>query len=134
MEYNDEQVFCLNEKSAFIQYNKIRVVQIESNRCRVEALITNVSKNIFGVVHGGLIYTMVDTAAGALARYGNPNRNVTITASINYLLPAQNTEKLYADAHEVRRGNHIGVYCVEVVDDSGNTIAVATVTMSMGQK
>jgi acyl-CoA thioesterase len=62
------------------------------------------------IVHGGVIFTLADTAMSmALMSTLPPNTPVsTIEAKINYLLPVR-TGELIAEAHVVRRGRTIAV-------------------------
>lgn len=124
-----ESIMVLNEKSAFLKHNAIRVVSVSEEESVLEAEITDTSKNIWGMVHGGLIFTLADTAAGALARMHQASKNVTLNTFISYISEAKNTGKLYAICKEDHAGRSVGVYNVQVVDDHQKVVAIATVTM-----
>ncbi len=75
------------------------------------------------VCHGGLIFTLADTAfAFACNSYGP----VTFAAgaSIEFLAPGRGGATLTARASEAYRRGKNGYYDVEVVDDAGVTIAL----------
>ena len=124
-------VLRLNEESGFILHNGITVAEVDEQHCRLEVSVRPEGCNIFGFVHGGLIYTMADTAAGALARYRHRGTNVTINASINYLSGPKEAKTLHACSRELRSGRSIGVYEVEVFDERQRLLATATVTMRL---
>ncbi|KAF5036016.1 Thioesterase superfamily protein [anaerobic digester metagenome] len=130
-ENSKQNVLRKEEASGFIRRNGIKVVSIEEDRCILEAEITPESENIWGIVHGGLIYTMADTAAGALVRshMGHGEKNVTVNASINYYRAAKDVKKLIAVSRERKGGHSIGFYEVDITDENGVLIASAQITM-----
>ena len=74
-----------HESNGFIRHNGIRIVSVDEERSVLEAEITDNSRNVWGSVHGGFLYTMADTAAGAFARIKYGRRNVTLNGSMNWL-------------------------------------------------
>ena len=85
--------------------------------------------NPHGVVHGGIVYTLVDYAmGGALTSRLEPGeRCTTLEVNINYLAPV--TEGgIRAEARVVERTRRIGVLEARVHDDADRLIALATGT------
>ena len=78
-----------HESNGFIRHNGIRIVSVDEERSVLEAEITDNSRNVWGSIHGGFLYTMADTAAGAFARIRYGRRNVTLNGSMNYLRPTK---------------------------------------------
>ena len=74
-----------SEHSGFIRHNGIRVVSVDEEKSVLTADVTPENSNIWGGVHGGFLYAMADTAAGAFARINYSQHNVTLNGSINYL-------------------------------------------------
>ena len=95
----------------------------------LEAAVTDASRNVWGGVHGGFLYAMADTAAGAFARIKYAQRNVTLSATISYLRPTTHSKSLTAVGREVKVGGHIDFFEVDITDDSGALIARAEVNM-----
>lgn len=58
-----------HESNGFIRHNGIRIVSVDEERSVLKAEITENSRNVWGSVHGGFLYTMADTAAGAFAAH-----------------------------------------------------------------
>ena len=85
-----------HESNGFIRHNGIRIVSVDEERSVLEAEITDNSRNVWGSVHGGFLYTMADTAAGAFARIKYGRRNVTLNGSMNYLRPTTRSRTLTA--------------------------------------
>ena len=126
-----EKGMYLNEESGFIKHNGVRIISITDEESVLEADITENSTNVWGIVHGGLIFTMADTAAGAYARAHHNGMNVTVDTFISFLNPAKDVKKLCAVCRPRHVGRSVGTYCVRVTDDKGQDIAEATVTMRL---
>lgn len=87
------------------------------------------SRNVWGSVHGGFLYTMADTAAGAFARIRYGRRNVTLNGSMNYLRPTTHSKTLTAVGREIKVGGHVGFFEVNITDDTGALVACAQMNM-----
>jgi acyl-CoA thioesterase len=79
--------------------------------------------NGLDVCHGGLIFTLADTA---FAFACNAYDQLTVAASghIDFLRPAKRGDTLIATAVEEHRGRRSGIYSVEVVNDAGKRVAL----------
>ena len=78
--------------------------------------------NGHGIVHGGYVFTLADTAfAYALNSHGRPG--MTVHADIAFLRPARVGACLTANATERVFDGRAGIYDVEVRDDGGTLLA-----------
>ena len=79
--------------------------------------------NGFDICHGGLIFTLADTA---FAFACNAYDDVTVAASgtIEFLRPVYLDDELRAVALEEHRGQRSGLYAVEVVNQDGDFVAL----------
>lgn len=95
--------------------------------CSFELTAESRHFNPHGVVHGGVVYSLVDYAmGGALASRLTPGeRCATLEIKINYLAAA-GTGPLCAEAKVAGRSNRIGVLEARVTDGQGRLIALAT--------
>lgn len=57
------QEMLQNESNGFIRHNGIRIVSVDEEKSVLKAEVTDLSRNVWGGVHGGFLYTMADTAA-----------------------------------------------------------------------
>lgn len=55
------------KKNQFMSYNHIELEHVEPDYAVFRLDIRPESRNIFGMVHGGALYTMADNAAGSAA-------------------------------------------------------------------
>ncbi len=83
---------------------------------------TRAMTNGHGIVHGGFIFLLADTAFAYACNSYN-QRCVAQQCSIAYLMPGREGSRLIARAREVRRVERSGVYDVSVSDESGAAIA-----------
>lgn len=79
--------------------------------------------NGHGVCHGGLLFTLADTA---FAFACNSYNKVTLAgaASVDFLRPAKLGDTIVASASEVHRGGRVGLYDVSVKNQDGLEVAV----------
>jgi acyl-CoA thioesterase len=78
--------------------------------------------NGHGIVHGGYLFTLADTAfAYALNSHGRPG--VSVHADVAFILPARAGAELVAHARERVFDGRAGIYDIDVRDGSGALLA-----------
>ena len=77
-----------------------------------------------GIVHGGVICSLVDQAIGAAAHFalGRGRRAVTVELKVNFLA-SSTSGSLIAKGRLIREGQHLLVGEAEVLDQDGRLIA-----------
>ena len=120
LEYYKDTV---NKDTGFVHNNNMEVVEVGEDYAVMEALITEESKNLYGIAHGGFIYGLADSASG-LACFATGRSAVTVDGNINYFHPAK-SGKLKAVAKGVKVGKSISTYEVRIYDESEELIAIA---------
>ena len=78
--------------------------------------------NGFGTCHGGVLYTLADTALSCACNSRN-ERSVAHHCSMIYLRPGKPGERLTARAVERSRAGRVELYDVTVIDAAGAVIA-----------
>lgn len=89
--------------------------------------VKDIHLNMQGTVHGGILYTLCDQAAGAYVTY-RKRKGVGMDGSIHYYRPAQKGDILTATAYERKSGKTIGVYFVELKNQDNKLLADALFT------
>jgi acyl-CoA thioesterase len=79
--------------------------------------------NGFGICHGGLVFTLADTAF-AFACNAYDVITVAGSGSIDFLLPSVRGDQLRALATEEHRGRKSGIYRVEVWNQDDKVVAL----------
>ncbi len=116
-----------NRKNAFCRRLGICIQEIAPGRAVVTKTVTEEDVNPLGIPHGGLYFTMADTACGtAMATHGYAA--VTVDASYHFLKSAAVGDTLRAESAEVRAGRSIGVYDVRITKQDGTLLGTGTFT------
>jgi acyl-CoA thioesterase len=90
-------------------------------RCRMTVRQDMV--NGHGLAHGGLTFTLADTAFAYACNAGN-RATVAQGAQISFIAPARLGEELFGTARERSRAGRIGIYDVEVANADGTVVAL----------
>lgn len=103
------------------------IVYRDEEKSEVKMKIRDYFYNGINAIHGGVLFTLADTATGVCANFGN-NGATTLNSSFDFLKPVLEGEFLYAYAKKIKRGKTISVYSVEIFDDNENLKAHGTFT------
>jgi uncharacterized protein (TIGR00369 family) len=95
--------------------------------------VEELHKQVYGVVHGGVLAALADTAGGLATYMDCPRgtRVATVEMKINFL-EAVEAGTVFAEAEVVRRGRHIAVVDCDVRDDRSRLVAKALMTFFVG--
>jgi acyl-CoA thioesterase len=94
----------------------------------IELKVRPMHLNRMKIVHGGLLFTLCDSAAGNCVVLNGMNC-VTQEGSIHYYSPAREGDTLLARAEIRKQGQTSAVANVEVTDQNGKLIADSTFTL-----
>lgn len=100
----------------------------EQGRITVSMAITKDLLNPHGIAHGGAVFALCDSAAGAHAALKD-RLPVTLEGSIHFYRPALPDTLLTATAIERKNGKTVSVIMVEVRDDRGRHVADTAFSM-----
>ena len=118
---------------AFSQWMNVKILQISNGSCELELNVLPSMLNGFGILHGGISYSLSDSAlAFAANSYGN--KCVSIETSISHLKPVNKEDTLYAHANELHRGRSIGVYEVTVLNQRNEKVALFKGTVHISKE
>jgi acyl-CoA thioesterase len=79
--------------------------------------------NGFGIVHGGIAFSLADSAF-AFACNNRNNLSVALDTAINFTKSTQPGETLTAEAIEQHNGRSTGLYLVTVTNEKGEQVAL----------
>jgi acyl-CoA thioesterase len=117
----------LARRDAFPALVGIECVDIGQGRAVTRVRIDERHLNFNRTVHGGVTFTLADTAFGlACNSYGRIEAG--IDAHIVYSVPVRIGEELTATAVEVARSQRLSTYRVDVTRADGTRVAVFTGT------
>jgi len=105
----------------------------EPGRVILQMRVAPRHKQVHGVVHGGVLASLADTAGG-LATYmvvAPGTRVATVEMKINYLEPIDQGT-VSAEARVIRRGRYLSVVDCDLRDEENLLVGKALMTFSMG--
>lgn len=114
------------EQNTFMNYTHQVLERVEKDHAVFRMDIFPESHNSFGMVHGGVIYTLADNATGCAA-HSDGRHYVTQSSSFNFLRN-QPEGTIYAEAKVRHRGGTTCLIDVEVTGDGGKLLASGTFT------
>ena len=110
-------------RDAASRWLDISIEEVRPGYARLSMHVTESMLHGHDVAHGGLVFTLADTAF-AYACNSRNERNVALNAAISFAAPARLGDKLVAVAEERSRAGRTGVYDVEVQNQSQDTLAL----------
>ena len=114
------------EKDFFMKYNHIELVSWERDHAVFKLTIQEESRNAFGMVHGGAIYSLADCAT-SFAAHTDGRDYVTQNAVLSYI-NNQSDGILFADARIQHRGGTTCLIGVDIAGEDRKLIATGTFT------
>ena len=128
-EVKRQEMFAVtNRPGGFTDYIGVRITRVEDGIAESRAEVTDHHMNPIGTVHGGVLMTMMDQAAGTASASVSPAGG-TVNCDIHFLAPAKKG-RLLCRAEVLRKGGRINVVHAQVQDDQGTLVADGTYTFS----
>jgi len=116
-------VDAMFDNDSFSQWLGIERSTVEEGRCVLKMKIRKEMLNGFQILHGGIYYSLADSAlAFAANSYGI--KSVSIETSISHILPCKEGDEIVATTNEISLSNKIGIYNININNVEGNLVAV----------
>jgi acyl-CoA thioesterase len=107
----------------FSQWMGIEVLEIKEGYSRIQMTIRKEMVNGFGIIHGGLPFSLADSAF-AFACNNRNNLSVALDVTITFTKAVNIGDVLIAEAKEVHNGRSTGVYLITVVNQKNEQVAL----------
>lgn len=122
--YTEEEYF----NNGFNKLLGMKLVEVENGRAVISMEVKPEHFNPAGIVHGGVLFSLADSAAAnAAVSYGN--KVVTVNSDIKYLRAVTNkTKVLTATAKELKHGKNICFYEVVIQNDEKEDVAYVSLS------
>ncbi len=101
----------------------MQVVKVDAGQATLAMTVRSDMVNGHRICHGGMIFTLADTAFAYACNSYNQN-TVASAAQIDFIAPAREGDTLEAEAVERSQGGRTGVYDVCVHTTDGQLIAL----------
>jgi len=100
----------------------LKLIELSDGHAIVEMVPMNDDVNIFGTVHGGVIFSLMDEAFLASC---NSHGRVSVAINVNVVFhnPAKTGRRLRAESKEISLSKKTATYKIKVMDDNDILIA-----------
>ncbi|MBO9681858.1 MAG: hydroxyphenylacetyl-CoA thioesterase PaaI [Flavisolibacter sp.] len=113
----------MTDHDAFSQWMGIEVLEIKEGYSKIQMTIRKEMVNGFGIVHGGLPFSLADSAF-AFACNNRNNLSVALDVTITFTKAVNVGDVLTAEAKEVHNGRSTGVYLITVSNQKNEQVAL----------
>ncbi len=106
----------------FSQWLGIEVLEIKEGYSKIKMTVRKEMVNGFGIVHGGIPFSLADSAFA----FACNNRNilsVALDTSINFIKPVHVDDVLIAEAKEMHNGRSTGLYNISISNQHDHVVA-----------
>ncbi len=111
------------EKDLFSNWLGIELIEIGEGYSKIKMSIRNEMVNGFGIVHGGVTFSLADSAF-AFACNNRNNLSVALDTSINFIKPVHVGDILIAEAKEIHNGKSTGLYQISITNQNNHVVAL----------
>ena len=123
MPTSQEVVSHMMENDLFSQWLGIEVLEIKDGYSKIKMTVREEMINGFGIVHGGIAFSLSDSAF-AFACNNRNNLSVALDTSINFTKPVHVGDVLIAEAKELHNGKSTGLYHITVTNQRDHIVAL----------
>ena len=110
------------ENDAFSQWMELNVLEVSEGYSKVQMTIRKEMLNGFGIVHGGLAFSLADSAF-AFACNNRNNISVALDVTITFTKAVNVGDVLTAEAKEIHNGKSTGVYLITITNQKNEQVA-----------
>lgn len=116
------QEMMLNDQ--FSRWLGIEVLEVSVGHCLLEMKIREDMTNGFGIAHGGISFSVADSAL-AFASNAGGRKSVSIETSISHVISLKVGDTLVAEAHCEAETDKLGHYQIKLYKKEASDTAVA---------
>jgi len=111
------------ENDFFSQWMGVEVLEVKEGYSKIKMTIRKEMVNGFGIVHGGLPFSLADSAF-AFACNNRNNLSVALDVTITFTKAVNIGDVLTAEAKEFHNGRSTGVYVITVTNQKNEQVAL----------
>ncbi len=107
----------------FSQWLGIKVLDVKEGYSKIKMTLRNEMINGFGVIHGGIAFSLADSAF-AFACNSRNNLSMALDTSITFTKATKPNDVLTAEAKEIHNGKSTGLYIITITNQNGEQVAL----------
>jgi acyl-CoA thioesterase len=110
------------QNDLFSQWLGIEVLEIREGYSKIRMVIRKEMVNGLGITHGGIAFSLADSAF-AFACNNRNNFSVALDTAINFIKPVQEGDIITAEAKEIHNGKTTGLYHISITNQHNHLVA-----------
>ena len=110
-----KQVIDFCHENSIVDFLGVEIVPTADGCARLELEVKPHHSNPYGILHGGVMTTMADTAMGAACLMRN-KKVVTVSITLEFLHPVPMSSRIITNAKILNEGHHIITCECELID------------------
>ncbi len=118
----NEVVQHMMQHDLFSQWLGIEVLEVKEGYSKIKMMVRNEMINGFGIVHGGIAFSLADSAF-AFACNNRNNVSVALDVTITFTKAVNVGDELIAEAKENHNGRSTGVYLITIKNQKNEQVA-----------
>ncbi|MEP7252943.1 MAG: hydroxyphenylacetyl-CoA thioesterase PaaI [Ginsengibacter sp.] len=107
----------------FSQWLGIELIDIKEGYSKIKMKIRQEMLNGLGIVHGGIAFSLADSAF-AFACNSRNVLSVALDTSINFVKPTHPEDEITAEAKEIHNGKSTGLYLITITNQHNHQVAI----------
>lgn len=111
------------EHDLFSQWLGIQVIEVQEGYSKIQMTVRKEMVNGFGITHGGIAFSLADSAF-AFACNNRNNLSVALDTAINFTKPVHINDVLIAEAKELHNGKSTGLYHITITNQNYHVVAL----------
>src|SRR5689334_2003033 len=119
----DSVVSHMMDNDYFSQWMGVEVLEVKEGYSKIKMTVRKEMINGFGIVHGGIAFSLADSAF-AFACNNRNNLSVALDTSINFTKPVNVDDILTAEAKELHNGRSTGLYHITITNQRDHIVAL----------
>lgn len=101
----------------------IQLIEIAEGQCKLAMKVTKNMLNGFGIAHGGITYSLADSAL-AFASNSRGIQSVSIETSINHMSKVMEGDTLTATSQEINLTGRTALYLININNQNNQAVAL----------
>lgn len=128
-----EIVQKMMDKDLFSQWLGIELVEVKRGFAKIKLTVRNEMVNGFGIAHGGIAYSLADSAL-AFAGNSHGNQAVSTNTNIAHFSKVKSGDVLTASTIEHSKGGRIAHYQVNITNQNNENVATLNGSVYISSK
>ena len=122
MERAEKIVSKMINGDAFSQWLGINIIKVSEGFCKLEMRVREEMTNGFNITHGGISYSLADSAL-AFAANSDGTQSLSIETSISHTKKVLAGDTLIAETKEISKTNKSAVYSISITNQENTEVA-----------